>query len=333
MLVTRLRRSALLSAAVVTALSATAVSSAAAHANPETPTSQLVAPAVTSSNPAEAMATAAVRARTTGAPVAVAGQTTPTQQVMANPQGTFTVLLNATPVRTRQNGTWVELDPTLHRNADGSFSPVASPAGLVLSGGGPGPMATMTNAGSSLSFTWPQLLPTPTVGGANLTYSQILPGVDLVVTALTDGGLSHVLVIHDAAAAANPELAHLKLGVTTATLTLNASSTNAITATDGLGRTVFSAPTPTMWDSSTMPAAKAKTSKAKNGVTAGGAVEPSTSEAPGSGAKVADVAVDVSSDSVTLSMSSGFLPVAAHRAVRIAPALELAELHLQRVVE
>src|SRR5260221_290417 len=84
-------------------------------------------------------------------------------------------------------------------------------AGVTLSGGGTRRLARMSIDGRSLSLTLPMGLPAPPLDGAAATYPNLLPGVDLRVTADLQGGFAQVLVVHSATAAANPALRALAL--------------------------------------------------------------------------------------------------------------------------
>jgi hypothetical protein len=103
----------------------------------------------------------------------------------------------------------------LARNSNGTYSPEVSSEPLVLSGGGTGPLATMNYGRYSLALTAPMRLPPPVISGNAAAYRNVLPGVDLVVRVSADGGFSDVLVIRNAAAAANPALRSVKPGVKT----------------------------------------------------------------------------------------------------------------------
>ena len=155
-----------------------------------------------------------------------------------------------------------------------------------------------------LSLSWPATLPAPTLSGATATYTSVLPGVDLIITADDQGGFSDVLVVHNATAAANPALATLKLGLATSGLTVTAGSNGDLAAAAGPSApALFTAQTPRMWDSATPPATAATTSSSAGAATgADGSGQPaeSSAAAPGAGAHTADVPVTVSGKAITL---------------------------------
>ncbi|MET9622759.1 FG-GAP-like repeat-containing protein [Streptomyces sp. NPDC006464] len=83
------------------------------------------------------------------------------------------------------------------------------------------------------------------------TYPNVLPDVDLQVKAEVEG-FSQLLVVKTAEAAKNPELAALKFKVDTVGLNVTTDAgTGAITAVNPAGQTVFTSPSPLMWDSTT----------------------------------------------------------------------------------
>ncbi|MFE3032900.1 LamG-like jellyroll fold domain-containing protein [Streptomyces canus] len=139
------------------------------------------------------------------------------------------------------------------RHADGTISPKVTTGMLSLSGGGTStPLASMRAGSGSLAVSLPAqfALRTPTLSGATATYHDVLADVDLAVTAQDTGGFSEVLVVKNAAAAANPALADLNLSTKATGVTLASDRAGDISAKDRSGRTVFSATAPTMWDSS-----------------------------------------------------------------------------------
>ncbi|WP_370353067.1 ricin-type beta-trefoil lectin domain protein [Catenulispora sp. EB89] len=195
---------------------------------------------------------ASARARSSGARVTVDALTTPTSMVAANPSGTFTLTQSLQPTRTKRDGAWVNLDATLHRDADGTVSPNATENAVTLSGGGSSPLAVLTDAGYSLSIIWPAALPRPTLSGARADYANVLPGVDLEVTATDQGGLAEVLIVRNASAAADPALGTLRMRLRTKGITVSQDAEGNLTARAGAGGLpVFSAAAPIMWDSAT----------------------------------------------------------------------------------
>jgi hypothetical protein len=214
-----------------------------AHANAE-PSS---APSVLQS--------ALLTAKATGHTVPVPADTTQTSTTVALPDGKFSTTTSVLPVRMKRNGSWVPVNASLIPVA-GGYSPAATPSDLVLSLGGTGPVAVMATAsGTRLAFTFPFRLPSPSVAGATATYANVLPGVNLAVTANSQGGFGEVLVIKDAAAAANPALRQLKLATSTTGLTVRTDATGNMTAVTRGGKAAFVSPAPQMWDSGARPSA------------------------------------------------------------------------------
>ncbi|GIJ64057.1 FG-GAP-like repeat-containing protein [Virgisporangium aurantiacum] len=187
-------------------------------------------------------------ARAGGRRVEVLGGRTETEQLFANPDGTFTVDIDRVPQRVRRGTGWVPVDATLIRRPDGRIEPRASTVDTVFSGGGDAPLVELARAGRSVALSWPGRLPTPVLAGDTATYADVLPGVDLRMTADV-GGFSQVLVVKTAAAARHPALRELRFGVRTAGAELRAGSDGTLALREATGATVFGTGTPTMWDS------------------------------------------------------------------------------------
>ncbi|MEV6016630.1 ricin-type beta-trefoil lectin domain protein [Streptomyces sp. NPDC051997] len=264
------------------------------------------------------LATAGAAAARTGQPVTVDQLTTETSETVANPDGTFTLTTHLQPARVRKDGGWTDVDAGLTRNPDGTFSTRATPSALTLSGGGDGPLATLTDdAGHRLSYTLPFRLPVPVVNGAGAQYNDVLPGVDLKVTTTDQGGFHEVLIVHDAKAAADPALASLRLTTGTSDgMAVSADQDGRVTATAADGTTLFSSPTPMMWDSSNAqsPASAPKTVagrsvRATRASAAEGAAgeTTSTAEQPGDGAQVKPIGVTSEPGALTLTPDADLL--------------------------
>ncbi|MET0134351.1 MAG: RICIN domain-containing protein [Kibdelosporangium sp.] len=183
-----------------------------------------------------------------GAPVELTELRTETTRIFANPSGTRTMEQYLRPVRARKGADWVPIDTTLSRADDGSVGPGATVTGLRLSGGGTGPLVTLERDGKRMSLAWPGALPVPTLERDTATYPEVLPGVDLRVRADADG-FSQLLVVKNAAAAANPALSSIKYGTSTDGVTVVAGPDGSSTAVDDAGRVVFASGAPSMWES------------------------------------------------------------------------------------
>jgi hypothetical protein len=193
-------------------------------------------------------ATASAIARSTGARTEATALRTENQTVYANADGTWTLDQSNEVVRVRRGDSWVAVDPTLVRRADGTVAPNATTLDTAFSGGGTAPLATVGKEGLSVSLSWPGPLPAPSLDGATATYAEVLPGVDLVVTALP-GGFSEVLVVKSRAAALNPALRRVAFATTSKGLALRPDAGGGFSAIDASGRAVLLSPESTMWDS------------------------------------------------------------------------------------
>lgn len=238
----------LASAAVVCA--SVLVGGSAPRANGDVAAMTQVAAATEESAPVKAsLADAVSAAVVSGSRVDIASMTSETVRGWANPDGTVTSEFSAGPVRVRQGSGWVAANPSLVRLNDGSWAAKASPVGLVVSGGGSGPLIQVSRRGVGASWSWPWgVLPAPQVSGDTATYPEVLPGVDLRVRSSV-GGVSEVLVVKDAKAARLPALASLTFPVTVTGGSLVARGAG-MEVRSSAGESVFVTPAPAMWDSS-----------------------------------------------------------------------------------
>lgn len=178
-------------------------------------------------------------------PVEVTSEETPTRRVTAQPDGTMTAELSAQPMQVRRGEVWVPIDPDLTRNPDRTVSPKAVSTDTTLSGGGTGPLLRY----GPLTVTWPGTLPAPVLDGPTATYRDVLPGVDLRMIADDDNIAQH-LVVKTPAAARNPALARIRLGLEADGLDL-AVTDGAIQARDASGAVRYQTPPAAMWDAAT----------------------------------------------------------------------------------
>ncbi|WP_017582213.1 LamG-like jellyroll fold domain-containing protein [Nocardiopsis valliformis] len=188
-------------------------------------------------------------AEQSGERVEIPGLTDEKTQHFANPDGSLTAEISALPVRVRSEGGWVDVDTTLVKAEDGSVRPKAAGMDIAFSGGGDEEMARIGIGSNSVSLGWAGELPEPVLEGDQATYADVLPDVDLVLTAGVEG-FTQVLVVHTAEAAQLPELAELDLPLDTTGVTMTVDEHGNLDATgDADGQSVFSAQAPAMWDS------------------------------------------------------------------------------------
>ncbi|XVV15906.1 hypothetical protein ACQP2X_16610 [Actinoplanes sp. CA-131856] len=132
-------------------------------------------------------AAASARAKACGSRVELLGKRSERDQVFANPNGSYTLETSAVPRRVRgSGGSWAAVDTTL-RSDGGRVRPLATAADLDFAAAGAGAMARIATAGGALALTAPWTLPAPVLSGSRATYADVLPGVDLVLSARPEG--------------------------------------------------------------------------------------------------------------------------------------------------
>lgn len=181
-------------------------------------------------------------------PVVVAAEETATSEVAALPDGHLQLTSSSVPVRVRRGNTWVPVDLSLERGPGGWISPKAAPVPVQFSGGGTRVLDRVpTASGAQVTESWAAgTLPKPQLTGATATYRDVLPGVDVELTA-TLAGMDEVVVVRSAHAATNPKLAALRLAVQGAKLA--STGGGAFTATAPDASTLLSG-SAQWWDSS-----------------------------------------------------------------------------------
>ncbi|MGW7129804.1 LamG-like jellyroll fold domain-containing protein [Streptomyces bobili] len=190
-------------------------------------------------------------AKASGRRVEVAGERSERTTVYANPDGfTFTLEESAVPLRVAApGGGWQVPDATLVKRSGGLVGPKAAAVEVEFSAGGDkAPLARIAHQGRSLELDWPGVLPAPQLNGASAVYGDVLPGVDLKVTA-TPESFQPVFVVKTPEAAANDELQKLTFGLKAQGLDVREGASGNLAAVDGSGRTVFRSPPARMWDS------------------------------------------------------------------------------------
>ncbi|MGW5418892.1 LamG domain-containing protein [Streptomyces sp. NPDC003943] len=197
-------------------------------------------------------------AKASGQRVEVQGERGERTSVFANPDGfTFTLEQHSVPIRVaKPGGGWQTPDATLEKRADGTVGPKAASAEMTFSGGADStPLVKIADEGRSMELDWKGDLPAPELDGANAVYRNVLPDVDLKVTATVES-FQQVLVVKTPEAAANPALKELTFDLKTDGLAIRKGAAGNLAAVDGNGNTVFRSPPARMWDSAGQPAAE-----------------------------------------------------------------------------
>ncbi|MFC8271361.1 LamG domain-containing protein [Streptomyces sp. NPDC057271] len=231
-------------------------------------------------------------AKASGHRVEVTSERSERTTVFANPDGsTFTLEESVVPVRVAApGGGWRTPDATLVRRSDGSIGPKAAAAEMSFSrGGSKDALVSIAESGRSLAFEWPGKLPTPRLEGTSAVYPDVLPDVDLKVTATVES-FQHVLVVKTPKAAADPKLRSLTFGLRTQGLSVRKNASGALTAVDGDGRTVFKAPPAQMWDSAGRGAAGRSTPALLKGTARNLVAAPSAPGEPGASVDASETA-------------------------------------------
>jgi hypothetical protein len=278
-----------------------------------------------SQSPQRAAEQAAVaQARATGKPVVVGSLTTGTLLETAKPDGTLVASTNILPVRVKTNAGWVPVDTRL-RLSGGRLAAVAVPGDTVsFSAGGTSVAARISDGKSSLGLFWPGTLPAPAVSGSSATYPNVLPGVNLVLTAVSghSGGFQEVLVVTSRQAAGDKGLASLAWRVSApGTSGLRALPGGALLAPGSTGPG-FVAAAAMMWDSSTLaltaPRSAVRTAMAAArtagaGLATNGMGAVSSVSTPAAGAREAAVRTRVAGSVLSLVPDAALLSSAATR--------------------
>lgn len=232
------------------------------------------------------------QAAATGQPYELTSARTVSSDTWALPDGSWSVKRYSTPVRLLREGLWIPTDASLVFAADGTVVPKASTVNVSFSGGGNGPLLTGVKDGRSLSLSWPKTLPKPTLAENVATYAEVLPGVDLQLKAEIEG-FSQLLVVKTAQAAQNPELVSLKYRLATVGLEVSVDTdTGSVAAVNPAGQTIFTSPSPLMWDSTSISSGTGRLARA----TAAAEGAPAETFEPAPGALDAQMPTTVTGD-------------------------------------
>ncbi|MET8141278.1 DNRLRE domain-containing protein [Sphaerisporangium sp. NPDC005288] len=201
-----------------------------------------VAVEVTASSPDRHSALEA--AKRGGSPVEIWSLRTEESTTYANPDGSLRTELFSGPVRIKDKGVWGDIDTSLVESG-GVLRPQRAKADLEISTGGNGAVARLSRGkGRSFGVRWAKALPRPTVAGNVATYSGVVPGGDLVVTALPTG-MANDVVLRERPT----RPLEIRLPLALSGLNFGKDASGRLKLTDAsAGGLIASAPQPYMWD-------------------------------------------------------------------------------------
>ncbi|MFD6751893.1 DNRLRE domain-containing protein [Micromonospora gifhornensis] len=236
--------------------------------------------ATPAANPPRDEATAMAEALDTGKEVLVETATTATSLTWALPSGQWRTTTHAIPQRARNaTGEWSSVDNTLARTGDAGdglgVRPANPPVPVRFSGGTKAaptssppaqsmrlvaserteladtPLAEVEIDGHTVTYLWPGPLPEPVLDGPRALYSEVRPGVDLLLVARDEGGFGQLLIVKNRASATIDAVRSLAYGLKSPTaLFRHDQATGGVQILDGGGVEISSIPTPFAWDSS-----------------------------------------------------------------------------------
>ncbi|WP_344223017.1 hypothetical protein [Paractinoplanes ferrugineus] len=192
-------------------------------------------------------------AQQTGERVKIDDATTATAEFYATPDGKVVGKIAADVQRFARDGAWVPIDLTLRKQADGSVAPAAYSQEMRFSGAREaetGDLAVMGSGDDKITVGWKGALPEPKLDGSKATYTDVMPGVDLVVQA-TRSGFEQFAVLKSAAAAKYADQIALPLSGPGASV-VRADKKGNIQIHGRRGVPLGTIPTPMMWDSKSL---------------------------------------------------------------------------------
>ncbi|MFI1188671.1 DNRLRE domain-containing protein [Streptomyces californicus] len=244
---------------------------------------QRAEPVATGPRDEEAAMAAALRR---GEKVLVDTATTATSRTWALPDGQWRSEFHALPQRVKNaKGRWADIDTTLRRTGEADdglgVSPVNAPVPVRFSGGvdgareggdrversfarrpliapadrapaGESVLAEMEVDGHTIAYTWPGPLPEPVLDGPRALYSEVLPGVDLLLVARDEGGFGQLLIVKSREAARQNAVNSPTFGLRSEGVVFrHDDTTDGVLVVDrSTGDQITSIPTPFGWDSS-----------------------------------------------------------------------------------